>query len=63
MKFCLVSRCDTRTTHEPLCADCRSRVPEVMLLMAHRTPALWLDVARYVEGLRAEVRSMRRDAA
>ena len=59
MLRCLVSGCDVHTRRGLLCGACRFKVPEAMLLAAAQRPWLWLEVARYVEGLRAERKALR----
>jgi hypothetical protein len=61
--LCLVAGCGIHTRRGLLCGACRVEVPDEMLLRAALAPWLWLDVARYVEALRAERASMRRAAS
>ena len=61
--LCLVAGCGIHIRRGLLCGSCRDEVPDEMLLRAAQAPGLWLDVARYIEGLRAERASMRRAAS
>lgn len=58
MRTCLVSGCGIHVRGCPLCTIHVDSVPVEMLAQAARHPALWLDVARYLDGLRDERRRL-----